>query len=202
MRPHFPGGTYFGLEPFRTSSWREVLERAHSGAGAKPRTIAERFRPALPRRLPPGKRWSGEFSGRAALPVGVPIRVVLGRFVAVGPAPRSFSADSCASRSGSSASADRRNLGAAIRRPLRQAADSVLPPGWAEVARVSRLRKGRKKSGDQRRWSGVVTVLCQKLARSESRVVQKRAAFSPFVERLSVRARGALPPITSPVRRV
>lgn len=87
MRPHFPGGTYFGLEPFRTSSWREVLERAHSGAGAKPRTIAERFRPALPRRLPPGQRWSGEFSGRAALPVGVPIRVVLGRFVAVGPAP-------------------------------------------------------------------------------------------------------------------
>jgi hypothetical protein len=36
---------------------------------------------------PPGQRWSGEFSGRAALPVGVPIRVVLGRFVAVGPAP-------------------------------------------------------------------------------------------------------------------
>jgi hypothetical protein len=64
VRPHVPGGTYFGLEPFRTSSWREVLERAQSGAGAKPRTIAERFKPALPRRLPPGRGWSGEFSGQ------------------------------------------------------------------------------------------------------------------------------------------
>ena len=41
VRPHVPGGTYFGLEPFRTSSWREVLERAQTGA-AKPRTIADR----------------------------------------------------------------------------------------------------------------------------------------------------------------
>jgi hypothetical protein len=82
QRPHFPGGTYFGLEPFRTSSWREVISRAASGAGAKPRTIAERFNPPLPRRVPPGRGWSGEFSGRASLPAGVPIRVVLGRFVA------------------------------------------------------------------------------------------------------------------------
>ena len=82
QRPHFPGGTYFGLEPFRTSSRREVVERAASGAGAKPRTIAQRFNPPLPRRLPSGRGWSGEFSGRASLPAGVPIRVVLGRFVA------------------------------------------------------------------------------------------------------------------------
>ena len=82
QRPHFPGGTYFGLEPFRTSSRREVFERAEAGAGAKPRTIAERFRPPLPRRLPPGRGWSGEFTGRASLPADVPIRVVLGRFVA------------------------------------------------------------------------------------------------------------------------
>ena len=81
QRPHFPGGTYFGLEPFRTSSRREVITRAESGAGAKPRTIAERFNPPLPRRLPPGRGWSGEFTGRASLPAGVPIRVVLGRFV-------------------------------------------------------------------------------------------------------------------------
>jgi hypothetical protein len=87
MRPHFRGDTYFGLEPFRTSSRREVFERAEAGAGAEPRTIAERFSPALPRRLPPGRGWSGEFSGRAALPAGVPIRVVLGRFVAIGHAP-------------------------------------------------------------------------------------------------------------------
>ena len=87
VRPHFPHDTYFGLEPFRTSSRREVIERAQTGAGAKPRTIAEHFRPPLPRLLPPGRGWSGEFSGRAALPAGVPIRVVLGRFVAGPPAP-------------------------------------------------------------------------------------------------------------------
>lgn len=87
QRPHFPGGTYIGLEPFKTSSRREVLERAASGAGAKPRTIAERFDPPLPRRLTPGQGWSGEFSARASLPAGVPIRVVLGRFVALGRVP-------------------------------------------------------------------------------------------------------------------
>jgi hypothetical protein len=81
MRPHFPGGTWFGLEPFRTPSFREVLERAEAGAVVSPRTIAEHFSPPLPRLLPPGRGWSGEFSGRAALPAGVPIRVVLGQFV-------------------------------------------------------------------------------------------------------------------------
>jgi hypothetical protein len=89
MRPHVPRGTYFGLEPFRTSSRQEVVERAES-AGAKPRTIAEHFSPPLPRLLPPGRGWSGEFSGRAALPAGVPIRVVLGRFVVDGRAPSEF----------------------------------------------------------------------------------------------------------------
>jgi hypothetical protein len=84
QRPHFPGGTYFGLEPFGTSSFREVIARAESGAGAKPRTIAERFSPPLPRLLPRGRGWSGVFAGRASLPAGVPIRVVLGRFVALG----------------------------------------------------------------------------------------------------------------------
>jgi hypothetical protein len=87
QRPHFPGGTYFGLEPFRTSSRREVIARAQSGAGAKPRVIPERFIPRLPRLLPPGRGWSGEFTGRASLPADVPIRVVLGRFIALGHAP-------------------------------------------------------------------------------------------------------------------
>lgn len=86
-RPHFPKSTYLGLEPFRTSLRREVIERAQSGAGAKPRTIAEHFSPRLPRRFPPGSGWSGEFTGRASLPAGVPIRVVLGRFIAPGKAP-------------------------------------------------------------------------------------------------------------------
>ncbi len=89
MRPHVPGGTYFGLEPFRTSSFREVLERVEAGA-AKPRTFAERFSPALPRLLPPGRGWSGEFSGRAALPADTPIRVVLGRFEVAGNVPSGF----------------------------------------------------------------------------------------------------------------
>jgi hypothetical protein len=87
MRPHVPGGTWFGLEPFRTSSHREVLQRAEAGATVSPRTLAERFSPALPRRLPPGGGWSGEFSGHATLPAEVPIRVVLGQFVVIGPTP-------------------------------------------------------------------------------------------------------------------
>jgi hypothetical protein len=87
MRPHVPGGTWFGLEPFRTSSRREVLQRAEAGATVSPRTLAEGFTPALPRRLPPGHGWSGEFSGGAMLPAGVPIRVVLGQFVVIGHTP-------------------------------------------------------------------------------------------------------------------
>src|SRR5437764_10657741 len=58
MRPHIQGGTYFGLEPFETTSQREVLERADRLA-AKPPTIADRFSPTLPRILPPGTGWSG-----------------------------------------------------------------------------------------------------------------------------------------------
>jgi hypothetical protein len=87
VRPHFPGGTYTGLESFRTGSKREVLERARNGVGAKPSTIAEHFEPRLPRRVSPGGGWSGEFTGRAALPAGVPIRIVLGRFVTTGRPP-------------------------------------------------------------------------------------------------------------------
>jgi hypothetical protein len=87
MRPHVPSGRWFGLEPFRTSSHGEVLQRAEAGATVSPRTLAERFKPALPRRLPPGRGWSGEFSGHATLPAEVPIRVVLGQFVVIGPTP-------------------------------------------------------------------------------------------------------------------
>lgn len=96
-RPHFPDGTFFGLAPFRTSSWQEVLERAESGVGAEPRTIAEHFSPALPRRLAPGQGWSGEFSGRGGLPAGVPIRVVLGLFVAVAAPSELFEGFLCVS---------------------------------------------------------------------------------------------------------
>jgi hypothetical protein len=83
-RPHVQGGTWFGLEPFRTASWREVLARAAEGAPVSPRTLAEHFSPTLPRLLPPGRGWTGEFSGHAALPAGAPIRVVLGKFVGMG----------------------------------------------------------------------------------------------------------------------
>jgi hypothetical protein len=86
IRPHFSGSTYFGLEPFKTASWREVLARAESSS-AKPRTIADRFSPSRPRFVLPGQGWSGWFSGPGALPAGVPIRVVLGRFVITGTVP-------------------------------------------------------------------------------------------------------------------
>lgn len=91
IRPHVLGGTYFGLEPFKTGSFREVIERVESGIGAKPRVLADRFVPSRPNLLAPGDRWSGSFSGRGALPAGVPVRVVLGRFVISGPVPPGFS---------------------------------------------------------------------------------------------------------------
>ena len=89
VRPHIAGGTYFGLEPFETSSSSEVRERAERLA-AKPRTLADRFEPELPRVLMPGDGWSGTFSGPGGLPAGTPIRVVLGRFVIRGHVPPGF----------------------------------------------------------------------------------------------------------------
>lgn len=87
IRPHTVGETLFGLEPFSTTSFREVLERAEAGE-AKPLTYADRFSPSTPGLLAPGAAWSGSFSGPGRLPAKVPIRVVLGRFVIDGPIPR------------------------------------------------------------------------------------------------------------------
>jgi hypothetical protein len=89
VRPHAAGETLFGLEPFETASMREVLKRART-AEAKPRTIADRFSPSTPRLLEPGDRWTGSFAGPGRLPAGVPIRVVLGRFVITGNVPACF----------------------------------------------------------------------------------------------------------------
>jgi hypothetical protein len=89
IRPHYPGSTYFGLEPFATASWSEVLDRARAGA-AKPRAIADRFSPSKPTLVPPRAGWAGSFAGAGALPAGVPIRVVLGRFVIEGNVPPGF----------------------------------------------------------------------------------------------------------------
>lgn len=89
VRPHSVGGTYFGLEPFETTSRREILERAKASA-AKPRTIADQFAPATPRILAPGDRWAGSFSGPGSLPAKTPLRVVLGRFVVAGDVPTGF----------------------------------------------------------------------------------------------------------------
>jgi hypothetical protein len=86
VRPHVLGGTYFGVEPFKTSSQREVRERAER-LSAKPRALADRFDPHLARVLQPGDGWSGSFSGPGALPASTPIRVVLGRFVIRGDVP-------------------------------------------------------------------------------------------------------------------
>jgi hypothetical protein len=90
LQPHAPGMTYFGLAPFKTSSWREVSKRVET-RDVLPRTIADRFNPAKPRLLAPGDGWSGSFSGPGRLPVGVPIRIVLGLFViGEGKLPRGF----------------------------------------------------------------------------------------------------------------
>ena len=87
VRPHATGETLFGLAPYRTTSFREVLRRAET-ATSKPLTYADRFEPRPPRLLSPGERWSGVFSGRGRLPPDVPIRVMLGRFVITGKVPR------------------------------------------------------------------------------------------------------------------
>jgi hypothetical protein len=89
LRPHAVDETLFGLAPYRTTSFREALKRAET-AEAKPLTYADRFRPSRPRLFAPGEGWSGTFSGPGRLPHGVPIRVVLGRFVITGKAPRGF----------------------------------------------------------------------------------------------------------------
>ena len=87
VRPHATGETLFGLAPYRTTSYREVLRRAQT-ATAKPLTYADRFEPRQPRLLSPGERWSGTFSGPGRLPRAVPIRMVLGRFVITGKVSR------------------------------------------------------------------------------------------------------------------
>jgi hypothetical protein len=89
IRPHVPGGTYFGLESFETASWHEVLERVEQNA-AKPGWLADRFTPSRPGPVAPGQRWSGSFSGPAGLPARTPIRIVLGRFVITGAIPPGF----------------------------------------------------------------------------------------------------------------
>jgi hypothetical protein len=86
LRPHVSGGTYFGLETFETDSLEEVRDRAERNA-AKPGLLADRFSPSKPGPLLPEEGWSGWFSGPGALPAGVPIRVVLGRFVITGKVP-------------------------------------------------------------------------------------------------------------------
>jgi hypothetical protein len=89
IRPHFPGKTFFGLEPFRTESLREVRSRAEIGA-IHMQALADRFSPRQPALIAPGQSWSGSFSGPGDLPAGVPIRVVLGRFVPLGKVPPGF----------------------------------------------------------------------------------------------------------------
>jgi hypothetical protein len=89
IRPHARDETLFGLEPFSTTSFREVLKRAET-AEAKPRAYADRFTPSRPALLAPGERWSGSFSGLGRLPAGAPVRVVLGRFVVTGQVPPGF----------------------------------------------------------------------------------------------------------------
>ena len=81
LQPHSPDMTYFGLVPFKTASWREVLKREETARDVYPRTIADRFKPKKPRLLAPSDGWSGSFSGPGRLPALTPLRVVLGLFV-------------------------------------------------------------------------------------------------------------------------
>ena len=91
LQPHSPDLTYFGLVPFKTASWREVVKRSETRRDVYPRTIADRFEPAKPRLLAPGDHWSGSFSGPGRLPAETPLRVVLGLFViGEGKVPRGF----------------------------------------------------------------------------------------------------------------
>ena len=84
VRPHHPGQTFFGLEPFRTTSLQEVRDRAAAGS-IHVQTLADRFSPSRPALIAPGQGWSGSFSGPGELPADVPIRVVLGAFLPPGP---------------------------------------------------------------------------------------------------------------------
>jgi hypothetical protein len=84
VRPHHPGQTFFGLEPFRTTSLQEVRDRAATGT-IHLQTLADRFSPSRPSLIAPGRGWSGSFSGPGELPADVPIRVVLGAFLPPGP---------------------------------------------------------------------------------------------------------------------
>ncbi len=84
VRAHHPGQTLFGLEVFRTTSLQEVRNRAAAGS-IHPQALADRFSPSRPTLIPPGRGWSGSFSGPGGLPADVPIRVVLGAFLPPGP---------------------------------------------------------------------------------------------------------------------
>jgi hypothetical protein len=86
FRPHTDAGTSFGLMVLRTASRKEIERRAREGR-IHVQLIADRFRPPLPRLVPPGEGWRGTFSGPGRLPRGRDVRVVLGRFSIKGHAP-------------------------------------------------------------------------------------------------------------------
>jgi hypothetical protein len=86
-RPHVTGGALIGIAFFRTAARSEVEERARVRR-FEPQLVAERFAPLLPPALLDGKRWRGSASGRGRLPRGVPLRLVVGRFVVRGDVPR------------------------------------------------------------------------------------------------------------------
>jgi hypothetical protein len=88
-RPHVSGGAEFGLSFYRTAARSEIEARARAGA-AKPQLYADTYDPRLPPALLDGERWNGSFSGRGRIRRSGPIRIVLGRFVVRGRAPRGF----------------------------------------------------------------------------------------------------------------
>jgi hypothetical protein len=74
-RPHTNEPGTFGLVSAASTGKR---------GGLPPGLTATHYSPPLPRRLDPGERWSGVFSGRGAIRSGTSVRIAFGSFWAVG----------------------------------------------------------------------------------------------------------------------
>jgi hypothetical protein len=72
-RRHRRDGTEFGLLAL-PSRWPNAVEKAGPGI------FATRFAPSAPRRLAPGERWAGTFSGPGPIPARGYVRIELGFF--------------------------------------------------------------------------------------------------------------------------
>jgi hypothetical protein len=85
-RPHVRHETKFGL--FVAQNAADLRPRALEASGRlTPPLIADRFRPRLPRIVPPGASWAGSFSGPGPVPRGSFVAVAFGRFTTTATPP-------------------------------------------------------------------------------------------------------------------